>query len=112
MHLNNYLYPDSFFIVSLLCKAVELYAHVLFFVKWTEWKSSGNRVILASRKFVTKQKKLRIFYKYANENDAKILWKLNITIDIYLAYGTHSFTHVCILGVAVFRTRLKQGEEV
>ena len=42
------------------------------------------------------KKKLRIFYKYANENDAKILWKLNITIHIYVAYGTHGFTHMYV----------------
>ena len=42
------------------------------------------------------EKNCVFFYKYANENDAKILWKLNITIHIYIAYGTHGFTHMYV----------------
>ena len=42
----------------------------------------------------SRKKNCVLFYKYANENDAKILWKLNITIHIYIAYGTHGFTHM------------------
>ena len=46
----------------------------------------------------SRKKNCVFFHKYANENDAKILWKLNITIYIYIAYGTHGFTHmyVCV----------------